>query len=113
MTDANGCSTSKTESFDDCEPAKPPHIFTPDGNGKNDKFILNYATKYPNCKLYIYNRWGSLVYESLIPYTDSWDGKSNIGSAFGDGLLPAATYFYLIDKGDGTASESGFVELVK
>ena len=113
VTDANGCSTSKTESFDDCEPAKPPHIFTPDGNGKNDKFILNYATKYPNCKLYIYNRWGSLVYESLIPYTDSWDGKSNIGSAFGDGLLPAATYFYLIDKGDGTASESGFVELVK
>ncbi len=113
VTDVNGCTNSKTESIDDCEPAKPPHIFTPDGNGKNDKFILNYASKYPNCKLYIYNRWGSLVYESLIPYTDSWDGKSNIGNALGDGLLPAATYFYLIDKGDGSQSESGFVELVK
>ncbi len=113
VTDTLGCTVTNTYSFDECEPAKPPHIFTPDGNGKNDKFILNYATKYPKCKLLIYNRWGSLVYESLIPYTDSWDGKANVGSALGDGLLPAATYFYLIDKGDGSEVESGFVELAK
>jgi gliding motility-associated-like protein len=113
VTDLKGCVTSDTASFTDCEPSKPPHIITPDGDGKNDKFILNYAGKYPKCKLLIYNRWGSLVYESMIPYTDSWDGKANVSDALGNDVLPAATYFYLIDKGDGNDFESGFVELVK
>jgi gliding motility-associated-like protein len=113
VTDTKGCEAKDTTSFTDCEPSLPPHIFTPDGNGKNDKFVLNYAGKYPTCKLFIYNRWGALVYESEIPYKDDWDGKPNVGATIGSNVLPASTYFYMIDKGDGTDPESGYVELVK
>ncbi len=113
VTDTKGCVAKDTTSFTDCEPSLPPHIFTPDGNGKNDKFVLNYAGKYPKCKLLIYNRWGALVYESEIPYKDDWDGKPNVGATIGSNVLPASTYFYMIDKGDGTDPESGYVELVK
>lgn len=113
VTDIKGCVVTKPYQFTDCEPTLPPQIITPNGDKKNDTFVLHYAGKYPTCKLYIYNRWGAVVYVSDIPYKDDWDGKSNAADALGGGVLPAATYFYMIDKGDGTDPESGFVELVK
>ena len=83
-------------------------------DGKNDVFKLHYDTKYPKCKLSIFNRWGAMVYESKeVPYKDDWDGKPNAAGTLGSGELPTGTYFYLIDKGDGSALESGYIELVK
>jgi gliding motility-associated-like protein len=113
VTDARGCKSKDTTSFTDCEPAKIPQIITPNNDGKNDKFVLHYDSKYPKCKLFIYNRWGAMVYESDIPYKDDWDGKSNASDALGKDILPASTYFYMIDKGDGSTPESGYIELVK
>ncbi len=113
VTDTKGCWDTTHYYFSDCEPSLPPQIITPNGDKKNDTFVLHYAGKYPSCKLTIYNRWGALVYESEIPYKDDWDGKPNVGATLGSNVLPSATYFYMIDKGDGTDPESGFVELVK
>lgn len=121
VTDSKGCTSfatgnnvgDTTYSFTNCDPALPPHIITPNGDGKNDKFILHYDEKYPKCELLIYNRWGALVYTSQIPYKDDWDGKSNASDAIGKDVLPSATYFYIIDKGDGTTPDSGYIELVK
>ncbi len=113
VTDSKGCISKDTTSFTDCDPALPPHIITPNSDGKNDNFILHYDQKYPKCQLYIYNRWGALVYKSEIPYKDEWDGKSNASDALGKDVLPASTYFYMVDKGDGTDPESGYIELVK
>ena len=114
VTDGKGCNSKDTASFSDCEPAAIPHIITPNGDGKNDKFVLNYESKYPKCNLTIFNRWGSVVYETKqAPYKDDWDGKPNVGATIGSNVLPAGTYFYVVDKGDGTSPESGYVELVK
>ena len=113
VTDSKGCIAKDTATFSDCDPALPPHIITPNGDGKNDNFVLHYDQKYPKCQLYIYNRWGALVYTSQIPYKDEWDGKSNASDALGKDVLPASTYFYMIEKGDGTDPESGYIELVK
>jgi len=100
--------------FSGCEPGNIPQIITPNGDGKNDKFVLNYESKYPKCSLTIFNRWGAMVYETKeVPYKDDWDGKPNVGATLGTNVLPAGTYFYMIEKGDGTTPESGYVELVK
>ncbi len=114
VTDSKKCIAKDTTTFTDCDPAAIPHIITPNGDGKNDKFVLNYESKYPKCQLYIFNRWGSIVYETKdAPYKDDWDGKPNVGATLGSNVLPAGTYFYMVDKGDGTTPESGYVELVK
>ena len=114
VKDKNGCIDSAKTKFSDCEPPGIPHVITLNKDGKNDVFKLHYETKYPNCKLSIFNRWGAMVYESKDkPYKDDWDGKSNVAGTLGSGELPTGTYFYLIDKGDGSALESGYVELVK
>ena len=114
VEDTKGCKAYDTTQFLDCEPPGIPHVITLNKDGKNDVFKLHYDTKYPKCKLSIFNRWGTIVYESKeVPYKDDWDGKPNAAGTLGSGELPTGTYFYLIDKGDGSAPESGYIELVK
>ena len=64
-----------------------PNIFSPNGDGINDTFFP-IAENIESETMYIYNRWGRLVYE----WTDvghQWDGKSKKGEP-----LPAGVYYY-------------------
>ena len=65
-----------------------PNGITPNGDGYNDTWILGDLI---NCKVYIYNRWGSKVY-STENYDNSWDGGNN----------PSGAYFYMIELQNGT-----------
>jgi gliding motility-associated-like protein len=113
VTDMKGCIAKDTAMFSGCEPGNIPQIITLDGNGKNDAWVIKYSDLYPEVTVLIFNRWGSLVYKSEKPYKDDWDGKSNLGTSIGSDILPTGTYFYQIDKGNGDALESGYLELVK
>jgi large repetitive protein len=70
------------------------NTFTPNGDGINDSWYIGNIWQYPNNDLYIYNRYGKLVYFSHS-YLNQWNGKNN------DVLLPAATYYYVLDTGTG------------
>lgn len=52
-----------------------PNTFTPDGDGKNDKFLPLSAegNEYDYYKFLIFNRWGQLIFESEKP-GEGWDG---------------------------------------
>ena len=66
-----------------------PNIFTPNGDGINDKFEIlsnNICNKY-NIK--IFNRWGQLLID-ITDFTYPWDGKLN-GS-----VIPEGVYIYVI-----------------
>jgi gliding motility-associated-like protein len=79
-----------------CEGFNPvfPTVITPNLDGKNDLFVINYLEKvYPECRVIIFNRWGSVVYES-VGYQEPWDGTYK-GEA-----LPMGTYFYRIELND-------------
>ena len=108
-----GCTAKDTAMFSGCEPGNIPQIITPDGNGKNDTWIIKYSDLYPEVTVLIFNRWGALVYKSEKPYLDNWTGEQNISGASSKDILPTGTYFYQIDKGNGDALESGYLELVK
>ena len=113
VTDAKQCKHTVTEMIG-CTEINLPRIITPDGDGKNDTWIIQYFEKYPNVQVSIYNRWGSKVYTSAIPYMDNWDGRPSTDIlTIGEGYLPTGTYFYVIDKGNGDTVESGYIELIK
>jgi len=74
---------------DTCSSIFIPNIFTPNGDGINDSFSPVTSCNLNSFSMYIYNRWGKLVYKSET-LDDCWDGKSN--------GKPAAVgvYYYVI-----------------
>ncbi|MCP2937616.1 gliding motility-associated C-terminal domain-containing protein, partial [Salmonella enterica subsp. enterica serovar Typhimurium] len=61
----------------------------------------------------IFNRWGDQVY-SAAPYKNDWEGiNKGAKSVLGYGQLPASTYYYVFDKGDGSKPLTGYVQLTR
>ncbi len=92
-----------------------PTAFTPDGDGINDFWEILYLDElYPQNKVFVYNRWGNLVYESEEgKYGErAWAGAST-SSASGGGKLPVGSYFYVIKTGTNDADFTGSVTVVR
>jgi len=76
-----------------------PNGFSPDEDGINDYFDL---TGYGVKKIYVYNRYGRLVYDK-DNYINEWKGQTNDNKR-----LPASTYFYVLEFNEGE-SKTGWV----
>jgi gliding motility-associated-like protein len=87
-----------------------PQGFSPNGDGINDEFIIPGLNElYPNNSLQIFNRWGAEVL-SASPYNNDWDGKAKSGLNSGE-PLPVATYWYILDLGNGSDPIMDFIYL--
>jgi gliding motility-associated-like protein len=80
LTIANGspCTVADTEYVyvSQCCEVLFPDAFTPNGDGKNDKFRLLNPGNHVIHTFLIANRWGAIVYESSDAAT-GWDGTNN------------------------------------
>jgi gliding motility-associated-like protein len=97
ITDGNNCVLIDTFEVD-CTPLIPivvPQFLSPNSDGKNDQWIFGNTAQYPEIQVWVYNRWGNIVYQSEV-YQNDWNGWFTEGRQV-DGPLPAATYFYVID----------------
>ncbi|WP_166727778.1 cadherin-like beta sandwich domain-containing protein [Mucilaginibacter gilvus] len=83
-----------------------PNVFTPNGDGYNDTWVLANINLYPNCTVKIFNRGGQQVFNS-VGYGIAWDGT------FNGRLLPADTYYYIIDLTHGQGVRSGSVTIIR
>jgi len=85
---------------------KIPNAFSPNRDGINETWdIENLNILYPNCKVWIYNRWGQLVYKS-VGYNKPWDGKNKGYN------VPIDTYHYIIEI-EGEKPIMGQITLLK
>lgn len=99
----------------DADTCSVPNIITPNGDGINDFFVipcLRLKDNFPNNQVTIYNRYGDEVFKAA-PYDDGGDPTKLWGGTFNGSELPAGTYFYLVDFGDGSKTKSGWVYLTK
>ena len=83
---------------------------TPDGDGKNDFFRLQYLDVIPNAqknKVTIFNRWGDIVFE-----IDNYNNIDRVFSGVGSNghELPGGSYFYRIDL-ESSKPITGFITL--
>jgi len=76
--DNSGCKRSDTITVLPCLDIWMPNAFSPNGDGYNETFYgkLSDSIAIAEFNLYIYNRWGSLIYESDDFYK-RWDGTFN------------------------------------
>ena len=83
--------------------------FSPNGDGINDTFVVDGIESRPNNTLYVYNRWGALVY-SKKGYDNSWGGIStNNLTIYKNKLLPVGTYFYILKFHDERKNWEGYI----
>jgi gliding motility-associated-like protein len=87
-----------------------PNVFTPNGDNEGDTWQINGLSRLGNSVIIkIYNRWGSLVYES-VGYSEPWDGTyNNVRCSIG-------TYYYVIDiTSENTPQNAynGTIELIR
>lgn len=83
-----------------------PNAFTPNGDGINDTWVLQYLETYPNCTVDVFNRYGQRVFTS-VGYGRPWDGRTN------GNLLPAATYYWVINPRNGKDVLKGSVTIIR
>jgi gliding motility-associated-like protein len=81
-----------------------PNAISPNGDGKNDKFVIIGLQNYPGTELIIFNRWQNEVYHSR-DYRNDWAGQG----------LNTGTYYYLLRlrTTSGIKPYSGWIELVR
>lgn len=77
-------------------------------DGKNDFMTIQNIEFYPDNHVTIHNRWGDLVFD-VIGYDN--DQNSFKGISKNGGELPAGTYFYTIDLGNGSDKQTGYLVL--
>jgi gliding motility-associated-like protein len=89
-----------------------PNSFTPNDDGKNDFFIpQGMGLDNENFEMYIFNRWGELIYETHS-LNRPWDGRSKNGKK----VSKTEVYVWLVKTLDsnGNAIElKGHVTLLK
>jgi len=83
-----------------------PNTFTPNGDGVNDTWHIQFLDAYQNCTISIFNRLGQNVYSS-IGYGTPWNGTYH-GS-----VLPAGAYYYVIDLKNINRVLSGYVTIIR
>jgi len=88
-----------------------PEVFTPNGDGVNDFFVIKGIQKTENT-LTIFNRWGNKVYK-MDNYDNTWGGMPNVSGTLGNQKLPQGTYYYILEfKGETSLKTvNGFVVL--
>jgi gliding motility-associated-like protein len=85
----------------------PNNILTPNGDGENDKWVVDNLSIYPNNQVMIFDRSSRAIYRKT-GYANDWDGYIN-GSP-----LPADTYYYILtlDSSGKKVSKKGFITIV-
>ncbi|MDX2360676.1 MAG: PKD domain-containing protein [Crocinitomicaceae bacterium] len=107
-TGALGCTDSVTNLVNITTIVEPedintliPNAISPNNDGKNDVWKLEFISQYPSARIDIFNEWGQLIFGS-DGYDIPWDGTYK-GELVSDG-----TYYYVINLNETGADSELF-----
>jgi len=107
ITDANDC----VEMLSVFVPENPrlclriPNAFTPNGDGVNDTWDIEYIDNYPRAHIMVFNRWGQKLYDATCN-DEPWDGM------FDGQKVPTGSYTYIVDLHNEIEPFTGVVSVV-
>ncbi len=91
-----------------CEALTFYEVITPNGDGQNDRWIVESLQNFPENELIIYDRWGRPVFEQK-GYANDWQGTGKDGKP-----LPFGTYYFVMNLHDGSgAIYTGAISVVR
>lgn len=103
----SGCPVETDETFVRVyKKLRVPNIFSPNGDGINDTWVIQNMDTYPLATVKVFTRNGVQVFETKNGGRE-WDGRYN-GKP-----LPMATYYYVIDLNINQPAISGWVVIIR
>ena len=105
-TSADGCVADDEVFVKILKEPKVPNVFSPNGDGINDQWVIQFLDSYPGCTVEIFNRYGQKVYQST-GYSKPWDGMIN------GNPLPIGTYYWIINPKNGRKQMNGSVTILR
>jgi gliding motility-associated-like protein len=106
LTGIGGCSVSDTVFVKLLLSPLIPNAFSPNGDGINDQWVIQYLESYPGASVEVFNRYGQLVFSS-VGYSVNWDGT------FKGQPLPIGTYYYVINPKNGRKTLTGSITILR
>jgi len=106
VTSDKGCTTSDQVFVKVLKKPQIPNIFSPNGDGIHDRWVIAFLETYPGCTVEVFNRYGQRIYYS-VGYSLPWDGTVN-GKP-----VPVGTYYYIVDPKNGRQKQAGYVDIVR
>jgi gliding motility-associated-like protein len=106
VTSNKGCSDTSSVFVKVLKDPPVPNIFSPNGDGVHDTWIIPYLDSYPGCTVEVVNRYGNIVFRS-VGYPTPWDGKVKGKD------VPVGTYYYVIDPKNGRKRKAGYVDIIR
>jgi len=85
-----------------------PNVFSPNGDGINDEWVIGELDNYPDARLEVYNRYGQKVWENRKGSLIRWNGRMGMGA-----MVPVGTYYYLLYLLPELPPKKGWVQVIK
>lgn len=105
-TGDNNCTASDDVHIMMQRPLVVPNVFTPNGDGIHDTWVIKNLNLYPAATVQLFNRYGQKVF-LFKGDAKAWDGTVN-GTP-----VPAGVYYYLIQLNNGQPAVNGSVTIIR
>ncbi len=106
VSTAQGCNIVKIIKLNVLEGIKPANAFSPNGDGANDTWLIEYVETYPDVTVQIFTRQGVRIFYSK-GYANPFDGN------FKNEALPVGTYYYIINPNNKKKSITGSLTILR
>ncbi|AYA36008.1 PKD domain-containing protein [Hymenobacter oligotrophus] len=105
---AGGCADSDQVTVTVRPPIRIPNAFTPNGDGRDDTWQIEFIEQFPENTVSVFNRWGNRVFSANnYGRSNEWRGDINGQPA------PVGTYYYVVvTKGPLGRSYSGSITIL-
>jgi len=105
---AGGCASSDQVTVTVRPAIRIPNAFTPNGDGENDTWQIEFIEQFPDNTVTIFNRWGNKIFSAEnYSRANEWRGDINGQPA------PVGTYYYVVvTKGPLGKSYAGSITIL-
>ncbi|MCC3152143.1 gliding motility-associated C-terminal domain-containing protein [Hymenobacter sp. BT770] len=103
-----GCADSDQVTVTVRPPIRIPNAFTPNGDGRDDTWQIEFIEQFPDNTVSVFNRWGNRIFSANnYSRANEWRGDINGQPA------PVGTYYYVVvTKGPLGRSYSGSITIL-
>ncbi|MBN9380790.1 MAG: gliding motility-associated C-terminal domain-containing protein [Chitinophagaceae bacterium] len=105
-TTPQGCSATAEITVTPPDSLVITNVLTPNGDGKNDTWVIWGIQNIPDNVVKVFDRRGRLVFMQKN-YSNNWDGT------YGGKPLEEGAYYYVVDLGNGSKPATGMLTIVR